>query len=169
MYTFGINMHPLRVNNVPSERVLCKWQLLYSFFLRVYNWPTKIVPQIISGMDCIHQGFCKTALLASKTSSSRILVPKTVMPSVLMIAWSLLLSGLETFLLQSTIIVTVFFSMLIATRCHLSFGRKLCGKDNKEEPWSLWELYVYFPLQNQNSYSEKKHLPCISKGCSWIK
>lgn len=71
----------------------------------------------------------KTALLASKTSSSRILVPKTEMPSVLMIAWSLLLSGLEIFFLQSTIIVTVFFSMLIATRCHL-----LCGKDNKEEP-----------------------------------
>ena len=57
--------------------------------------------------------------LTSKTSSSRILVPNTVMPSVLMTAWSPLASGLVTVFLQSTKMVTVFFSTLMATRCHL--------------------------------------------------
>lgn len=46
-------------------------------------------------------------------------MPKTVMPSVLITAWSLLLNGLVTFFLQSTMMVTLFFSTLIATRCHL--------------------------------------------------
>lgn len=63
--------------------------------------------------------------LTSKTSSSRILVPNTVMPSVLMTAWSLLASGLVTFFLQSTMMVTLFFSTLSATRCHL------CGKQGQ--------------------------------------
>ncbi len=140
------------------------------YFLRVYHWPTNIVPQIITGMDCIHQGVCKNSFACLKNCPrpgfwSR----RTVMPSVLMIAWSLLLSGLEIFFLQSTIIVTVFFSMLIATRCHLSVGRKLYGKDNKEEPWSLWEWYMFtFPCITK-THTVKKKLPCISTGCSWMK
>ena len=60
--------------------------------------------------------------ITSKTSSSRILVPNTVIPLVLMAAWSLLPSGFENFFLQSTIMVTVFLWTLMATRCHL--GRK---------------------------------------------
>lgn len=61
----------------------------------------------------------KHGCVTSKTSSSKILVPKTVMPSVLMTAWSLLRSGLVTFFLQSTMMVTLFLSTLRATRCHL--------------------------------------------------
>lgn len=58
-----------------------------------------------------------------KTSSSRILVPNTVMPSVLMEAWSLRRRGLVIFFLQSTMIVTVFCSTLMATRCHFPSAR----------------------------------------------
>lgn len=54
----------------------------------------------------------------SNTSSSKILVPNTVIPLVSTIARSLLSSGLVAFFLQSTIMVTVFFSTLMATRCH---------------------------------------------------
>lgn len=59
-----------------------------------------------------------------KTSSSRSLVPNTVMPLVPMEAWSLRRSGLVSFFLQSTMIVAVFFSTLMATRCHLVKGNK---------------------------------------------
>lgn len=60
----------------------------------------------------------------SKDSSSRILVPKMVIPLVSTLAWSLLPNGLVSFFLQSTIIVTVFFSTLMPTRCHLGWNRK---------------------------------------------
>ncbi|TNN72279.1 hypothetical protein EYF80_017563 [Liparis tanakae] len=55
----------------------------------------------------------------SRVKSNRILVPNTVMPSVSMEPWSLLRRGLVIFFLQSTMMVTVFFSTLMATRCHL--------------------------------------------------
>lgn len=72
-----------------------------------------------SGLDW--QQICGT--LTWKTSESRNLVPNTVMPLVSMEAWSLLGRGLVSFLLQSRTMVTVFFSTLMATRCHLTRER----------------------------------------------
>lgn len=70
--------------------------------------------------------------LTSNTSSSRILVPKTVMPLVLTTARSLLPKALVTFFLQSTMMVTVFFSTLMAMRCHLGGERKHKRNDESE-------------------------------------
>lgn len=80
----------------------------------------------------------------SKTSSSKILVPKTVIPLVSTIALSLLSSGFVVFFLQSTIIVTVFFSTLIATRCHLKKPNNplMSSKDVVAKP--------LFTLKNNN-------------------
>lgn len=87
--------------------------------------------------------------VTSKTSSSRILVPKTVMPSVLMTAWSLLLSGLVNFFLQSTIMVTLFFSTLMATRCHLcnkgSKGVQICSQIRTYLLTNLLPIKSIFP------------------------
>ena len=69
-----------------------------------------------------------------KTSSSRILVPNTVMPLVSMEAWSLLRRGLTIFFLQSTMIVTAFFSTLMATRCHLVEDTVRRGERYKKRP-----------------------------------
>lgn len=72
-----------------------------------------------------------------KTSSSRILVPNTVMPLVSMAAWSLRRRGLTIFFLQSTMMVTIFFSTLMATRCHLVKDTVRRGEQEKEAKWSL--------------------------------
>lgn len=59
------------------------------------------------------------AWLTSKTSSSNILVPNTMMPLTSMMGWSLRSKNLVIFFLQSKIKVTFFFCTLIATLCHL--------------------------------------------------
>lgn len=102
------------------------WQLFSHGWSPRHFWPicqctTKHWRQYLGYLN--HNGHVHTvhhsANLTWKTSSSRILVPNTVMPSVLMEAWSLLRRGLVIFFLQSTMMVTVFFSTLMATRCHL--------------------------------------------------
>lgn len=72
--------------------------------------------------ECTVQPFIQHHVFTWKTSSSRILVPNTVIPLVLIEARSLLRRGLVIFCLQSTMMVTVFFSTLMATRCHLLEG-----------------------------------------------
>lgn len=57
--------------------------------------------------------------LTSKTSSSNILVPNTMMPLTSMMGWSLRSKNLVIFFLQSKIKVTFFFCTLMATLCHL--------------------------------------------------
>lgn len=74
----------------------------------------------------------ESTTLTWKTSVSRNLVPNTVMPLVSMEARSLLGRGLVSFLLQSRTMVTVFFSTLMATRCHLAKGHRKEGREMKQ-------------------------------------
>lgn len=62
---------------------------------------------------------CSSSQLTSKTSSSNILVPNTMMPLTSMMGWSLRSKNLVIFFLQSKIKVTFFFCTLMATLCHL--------------------------------------------------
>lgn len=62
---------------------------------------------------------CSLSWLTSKTSSSNILVPNTIMPLTSMMGWSLRSKNLVIFFLQSNIKVTFFFCTLMATLCHL--------------------------------------------------
>lgn len=131
------------------------------------------------------QGFQNGEWLTSKTCSSRILVPKTVMPSVLMAAPSPLASVFFTFLLQSTIMVTLFFSTLMATRCHLMTNTQAIihvpTLGMTEIPWNgsfnpnmlmektVWRkrsLITHFPsarlIERNRGYSSGAGFPCWS-------
>lgn len=62
--------------------------------------------------------------LTSNTSSSRIRVPNTMMPSVSIRGWSLRSRNLVAFFLQSRIKVTFFLWTLSAILCHLRRDRQ---------------------------------------------
>lgn len=61
----------------------------------------------------------------SKTSSSSILVPNTIIPLVSMMGWGLRSSFWVVFFLQSRMRVMVCLCTLMATRCHLKREVKL--------------------------------------------
>lgn len=94
---------------------------------RVYSSSEDL--QLYPGLSELWQQICGT--LTWKASVSRNLVPNTVMPLVSMEAWSLLGRGLVSFLLQSRTMVTVFFSTLMATRCHLARGSERGGENKR--------------------------------------
>lgn len=81
-----------------------------------------------------HLQSCSLPRLTSKTSSSNILVPKTMMPLTSMMGCSLRSRNLVIFFLQSSTKVTFFFCTLRATRCHLrEHGPQTC----QAQPWAL--------------------------------
>lgn len=99
-------------------------------YVSIYTWSSSSHSQAFRVIS-VH--YCTENSFTSKVSSSRILVPKTVIPLVSILALSLLPKGLVSFFLQSTTMVTVFFSTLMPTRCHL-WGTRRVG-DYKHSKW----------------------------------
>ena len=98
--------------------------------------------------------------LTWKTSVSRNLVPNTVMPLVSMEARSLRGRGLVSFLLQSRTRVTVFFSTLMATRCHLAKSIKRRGEKSNSTVSRCVRHKTLLQKWSVTAYWEKTHWQC---------